>query len=54
MPYVIRKEGDKHCIFNEETDEKKACHDTEEEAERQLRLLHAVENDPGWEAENGS
>lgn len=48
MPYVIRKEGDKWCVFNEDTDDKKACHDTEEEAKKQVELLHAVENDPGW------
>lgn len=45
MPYVIRQEGDKHCVFNEDTDEKKACHDTKEDAERQVRLLHQIEHD---------
>ena len=53
MPYEIRKEGEKHCIFNKETGDKKDCHDTEEEAKRQLRLLEAVENDPGWEPSDG-
>lgn len=48
MPYVVRKEGDKFCVFNEDTGDKKACHDTEKEAEDQVKLLHAVENDPGW------
>lgn len=52
MPYVVRKDGDKWCVFNEETGDKKACHDSEEEANRQIRLLHAVEKDPGWEADN--
>ncbi len=53
MPYEIRKEGDKHCVFNKDTGDKKACHDTEEEAQRQVDLLHAVENDPGWEPTHG-
>lgn len=51
MPYEVRKEGDKHCVFNKDTGEKKACHDTEEEAERQVRLLHSVEANPEWTAE---
>ena len=49
MPYEVKKEGDKHCVYNTDTGEKKACHDTEEEATKQVALLHAVENDPGWE-----
>lgn len=53
MPYEVRQEGDKHCVFNKDTGEKKACHDTKEEADRQVRLLEAVENDPGWEPTNG-
>lgn len=52
MPYVVRKEGEKWCVFNEETGDKKACHDTEEEANRQVTLLHAVENNPEWEAKD--
>jgi|HubBroStandDraft_2_1064218.scaffolds.fasta_scaffold919340_2 hypothetical protein len=52
MPYEIRQEGDKHCIYNTDTDEKKACHDTEDDAKRQLRLLEAVEHDPGFESHN--
>jgi hypothetical protein len=46
MPYGIRKEGDKHCVYNKSTNETKACHDTEEDAKRQRRLLEAIENDP--------
>lgn len=53
MPYEIRSEGDRHCIYNSETGDKKGCHDTKEEAERQLRLLEAIEHDPGWEPTNG-
>lgn len=44
MPYEIRKDGDRWCVHNTETGDKKACHDTEEEAERQVRLLHMIEH----------
>jgi hypothetical protein len=53
MPYEIRSEDGKHCIYNKDSGEKKACHDTKEEAERQLRLLEAVEHDPEFEPRNG-
>lgn len=46
MPYEIRQEDGKHCIYNTDSGEKKGCHDDKEDAERQLRLLHAVEHDP--------
>ena len=48
MPYEVSKDGDKWCVYNSDTKEKKACHDTEEDANRQVRLLHAVENDPNF------
>jgi len=48
MPYEVRKDGDQWCVFNSETEEKKACHDTEELAERQVKLLHELEKEePG-------
>lgn len=46
MPYKVRESGGKWDVVNTETDEVKATHDTKEEAERQVRLLHALENDP--------
>lgn len=49
MPYEVRKEGEKWCVFNSDTGDKKACHDSKEDADKQVSLLHAVENDPGWE-----
>lgn len=49
MPYEIRKEDDKWCVFNKDTGDKKDCHDSEEKAQEQVNLLHAIENDPGWE-----
>jgi hypothetical protein len=54
MPYEIRTEGDKHCIYNKDSGEKKACHDTKEDAERQLRLLDAIEHDPEFKESHGS
>lgn len=56
MPYEIRKSGDNYEVINSETKEVKATHeppDAEEKAKRQVHLLNAVENDPGWEPSNG-
>jgi len=51
MPYEIREvAGDGYEVINSETKVVKAKHATKEDAERQVRLLHAVENDPNWEA----
>ena len=55
MPYEIRKNGESYDVVNTETEEVKATHeppDAKEKAEHQVKLLHAVENDPEWE-ENG-
>jgi hypothetical protein len=55
MPYEIRKaEGDSgnYEVVNKDTGEVKAVHeppDAKEKAEKQVRLLEAVEHDPGWE-----
>jgi hypothetical protein len=54
MPYEIRKvEGsDAYEVINKDTDEVKAVHEppgAKEKAEKQVRLLEAVEHDPGWE-----
>jgi hypothetical protein len=45
MPYEIREEDGKHCVFNTDTGDKKACHDSREEADNQVKLLHAIEKD---------
>lgn len=53
MPYEIRKDGENYEVINSETKEVKATHeppDAKEKAERQVKLLHAVENDPEWES----
>lgn len=60
MPYRIEQDGEKCKVVNAETGETKATHmppDAKEKAERQVRLLNAVENDPEFakkvENENG-
>lgn len=57
MPYSIRKqEGtENYEVVNTETEEVKAVHeppDAKDKAERQVRLLEAIEHDPGWEPSN--
>lgn len=52
MPYEIRQVADGYEVINSETKAVKAKKTTKEEAERQVRLLHAVENDPNWEPQN--
>lgn len=49
MPYEVKKNGEKWDVVNSDTGEVKATHDEKEEAERQVRLLEAVEHDEGWE-----
>lgn len=53
MPYEIRKlpDEDAYEVINKDTGEVKARHeppDAKEKAERQVRLLEAVEHDEGW------
>lgn len=53
MPYEARADGgDKWVVVNKSTGEVKFTHeppDAKGKAERQVRLLTAVENDPQWE-----
>lgn len=44
MPYKVEERDGKHCVINTETDEQKACHDTREEADRQVKILHGLEH----------
>ena len=56
MPYEIRKSGENYEVINKDTGEVKATHeppDAKEKAERQLRLLEAVEHDEGWTPSDG-
>jgi hypothetical protein len=57
MPYEIRENGENWEVINSETHEVKATHeppDAKEKAEHQVKLLHAIENDPDWEKEEES
>lgn len=52
MPYEIRENGDNYEVINTSTKEVKATHeppDAKAKAERQVHLLEAMENNPGWE-----
>lgn len=52
MPYEIKQDGDNYQVINKDTGEVKATHtppDAKGKAERQVHLLGAIENDPGWE-----
>lgn len=52
MPYEIKQDGDNYQVINKDSGDVKATHtppDAKEKAERQVKLLEAVENDPGWE-----
>ena len=55
MPYEIRKgEDETYDVVNKDTGDIKATHqppDAKEKAERQVKLLHEVENHPGWNEE---
>jgi hypothetical protein len=51
MPYEVRSEGSQHCVYNKQTGDKKACHATKEEAEKQLHLLEGIEH--GWKPTEG-
>lgn len=44
MPYEVRQKGDEYCVYNTETGDEKACHDSKEEAEKQVRLLRGLEH----------
>jgi hypothetical protein len=53
MPYEIRAgENETYDVVNKDSGEVKATHqppDAKEKAERQVKLLHAIEHDPSWE-----
>jgi hypothetical protein len=56
MPYEVRQNGANYEVVNKETGEVKATHeppDAKEKAEKQVRLLEAIEHDPNWEPTNG-
>lgn len=45
MPYEVREKEGKYCVYNKDTGDEKACHDTKEEADAQVRLLYSLEKD---------
>ena len=45
MPYDKRKQGEKWIVYNSETGDVKGTHDSEEKANKQMRLLHMVASD---------
>lgn len=45
MPYEVREEDGKYCVYNKDSGDKKACHDDKESAESQVRLLHEIERE---------
>lgn len=52
MSYKVEKRGENYVVINEETGDVKATHtppDAKEKAERQVRLLEAIQHDEGWE-----
>jgi hypothetical protein len=56
MPYETRKNGENVDVVNTETQEVKATHeppDAQGKADRQVKLLHAIENDERWEGGEG-
>lgn len=53
MPYEKEKQGENYIVKNTETGRVVGTHeppDAEAKADKQIHLLHAVENDPEWEA----
>lgn len=57
MPYKAEQRGENWVVINTETDQVKATHEPPEaqgKAERQVKLLHAVEKDPAWTQEKES
>lgn len=57
MPYSIRQqEGSENWeVINSDTEEVKAVHEppnAKDKAEKQVRLLEAIEHDPNWEPTN--
>lgn len=45
MPYKIRKEGEKQCVYNTDTGERKGCSDSYKKAVAFMRKLYQVESE---------
>lgn len=46
VPYEVRSNGSAFEVINRDTGKVKAKHTSKEEADRQVKLLHAIEH--GW------
>lgn len=47
MPYEIKQDGENYQVINKDTGDVKATHtppDAQDKAERQVKLLHMIEN----------
>ena len=53
MPYEVRHVDGGCEVVNKNTGEVKAKHSECANAERQVRLLHAIENDPNFKPKEG-
>lgn len=51
MPYEIRKEKEKYCVYNSETHESKGCSDSKEKATDHMRALYAAESQKHYAVE---
>lgn len=47
MPYSIRKQGSKYCVFNKDTGDNKGCSDSREMAMKHMAALYANAGDAG-------
>lgn len=59
MPYEIKQDGQNYNVINSNTGEQKAKHlppHAKEKAEKQVKLLHEMEDDKWWNSTdpNGS
>ncbi len=44
MPYILKQQGDKFCVFNKTTGENKGCSPDKASATKHMRLLYGIEN----------
>ncbi len=49
MPYRIEEKGEKWCVYNSDTGEKKGEHDSRMQAMKQMKALYAAEGKEGGE-----
>lgn len=52
MPYEIKENDGTYEVVNKDTGEVKAKHTDKADAERQVRLLEAIEHNADWKPKN--